>query len=88
MHIVENAGMKVLHASVTPFPDGTVNGHLDLSESHFSFGTYRKGRGFSGELNICNENEENLSKGRRAVKSFRRFLKPKTADIKEDPWSL
>jgi len=85
---VQEAGMKVMGFSVVLFPDGTVNGHLDLSESHLSFGTYREGRGFSGELNVCNEHAKNRLKGREAARSIRAIFKPERSSVKEVPWKL
>ena len=83
---VQDAGMTVKNASFVPYPDGTVNAHLDLSESHFSMGTYREARHVAGELNVCNETRNNRPYGRKAVKKIASLFEPTKAEIFEKTW--
>jgi len=78
--------MTVRNASFVPFPDGTVNAHLDLGESHLSLGTYRAARHVSGELNICNQNKNNRLRGRRAMQKIAELFEPTKTEIVERAW--
>ena len=83
---VQDADMTVKNASLVPFPDGTVNAHLDLSESHFSMGTYHEARHVSGELSVCNERRDNRSRGRKAAKLIAALFEPRKVEITEKTW--
>ena len=83
---IQDSGMTVKNASFVPFPDGTVNAHLDLSESHFSMGSYREARHISGELSVCNEQRNNRPRGRKAAKLIAALFGPKKVAITERTW--
>ena len=86
VRVIQDAGMTVKNASFVPFPDGTVNAHLDLSESHFSMGSYREARYISGELSVCNDQRNNRPRGRKAAKLIATLFEPTKVEITEKTW--
>jgi len=84
--IIQKNGMTVKNASLVPYPDGTINCHVDLGESHFSFGTYDKDNHLSGEMNVCNENRNNRRKGRKTVRAIAALFGPTKVEVTEIPW--
>ena len=86
VNAVHESGMTVKNASFVPYPDGTVNAHCDLGESHFSMGTYRVAKHVSGELNVCNESQNNRLKGRKAVKKIAALFQPTKMKVTEHTW--
>lgn len=73
------------------FPDDTANIHGDLTESHFSGGTYRKQRFVQLDVVMCNESTDNTHLARALAREIRSELKPtnfvKRRDWTEKKWS-
>jgi len=86
VRILQGVGMKVISASFVPYSDGTVNQHVDLGESHYSGGTYLSRRHAALELVICNETQDNRSKGREAADKIIAYFEPEETDVQILTW--
>lgn len=88
---VHAAGVHVLgKVKLRRFPDGTANIHGDLTESHFSGGTYRMQRFIQLEVVMCNETQNNRDLARKFAWALIRELQPtlfrRSRDWKETYW--
>lgn len=88
---VKASGVHMLgQVKLRRFPDGTANIQGDLTESHFSGGTYKKQRFIQLDVVMCNETSDNTELARTFARALIDELRPslfhKRRDWKETYW--
>lgn len=66
------------------FPDGTANIQGDLTESHFSGGTYKKQRFIQLDVVMCNETNDNTELARTFAHALISELRPALFNMRRD----
>ncbi len=79
------AGVTVMGINFVEFPDGTVNFHSDLAESHCSGGTYLEDRHVAFEINMCHESRDNTELARALARELLRVFCPNDY-VQEEDW--